>query len=184
MRRIWIGAAIWRRGPFPRTSRAEAAGVDHVEILGRWPDIAGEVPVADIVVCRHVAYNIPDLAGALLRMTEHARARVVIHLTTEHPLAWMAPYWTRLHGVIQPDRPTVDDAVSVARELGIDVQVERWEERFDLAGGDEERQLAFLRRRLCLDVDRDTELRDIHAELGVPENRPVVVRHRLTCPAL
>jgi SAM-dependent methyltransferase len=153
--------------------RADAAGVDHVEIHGTWPAIAAEVPAADVVVCRHVAYNLPDLAEALRRMTDLAGVRAVLHLTTEHPLAWVAPYWKRLHGVTRPDRPTVDDAVAVARGVGVEVEVERWQEPLDLAAASEEHQLGFLRRRLCLDGSRDPELRDALVDLGIPENRPV-----------
>lgn len=153
--------------------RAERLGVGHAEILGRWPDVAGRVPVADVVVCRHVAYNVPDLDSFLLRLTEHARRRVVVQLTTEHPLAWMSSYWERLHGIARPEGPTVGDAMAVARDAGLAVAIEGWEEPFDLARTDVAGQMAFLRRRLCLGEDRDRALRHAIEELGVPGHRPV-----------
>ena len=153
--------------------RAGRLGVDHVEINGRWPDIAGAVPAAEVVVCRHVAYNVPDLDPFLRRLTDHARRRVVLHLSVEHPLAWMAPFWDRLHGVPKTAGPTIDDAVAVAAEAGISVEIERWDESFDLAARTDDEQLAFLRRRLCLGDERDDELRSVLADVGVPGLRPV-----------
>ncbi len=155
------------------SARAGRLGVDHVEVNGRWPDVAGVVAPADVVVCRHVAYNVPDLDPFLRRLTDHARRRVVLHLPAEHPLAWMAPYWRRLHAVAVPDGPTLADAVAVAAEAGIDAEIERWDEPFDRAHGTREEQMAFLRRRLCLSDDRDDELRAALAEFGLPLVRPV-----------
>jgi SAM-dependent methyltransferase len=153
--------------------RADPLGIDHVEIMGRWPDVAADVPPADVVVCRHVAYNVPDLGPFLRRLTDHGRRRVVLHLTLEHPLAWMAPYWERLHGVPPVDGPTLDDAVAVAAEVGIEVELETWEESFDVAAGTVGTRLDFLRRRLCLHPDRDGELRAALDDFGTPKVRPV-----------
>ena len=50
----------------------------HELIAGRWPDVAATAPVADVVVCHHVAYNVPDLAPFLRALTDHARYRVVL----------------------------------------------------------------------------------------------------------
>jgi ribosomal protein S18 acetylase RimI-like enzyme len=153
--------------------RAERLGVDHLEVLGRWPDVADDVPAADVVVCRHVAYNVPDLDAFLARLTDHARQRVVLHLTTVHPLAWTTPYWRRLHGIGRPDGPTVEDAVAVAREAGLEPSVEGWTESFDLGSVGLEQQVAFLGRRLCLAEDRADDLRRAIGDIGVPDPRSV-----------
>jgi SAM-dependent methyltransferase len=154
-------------------ARATRLGIDHHEVQGRWPEVAGDVAEADVVVCRHVAYNVPDLGPFVRRLTDHARRRVVLHLTLEHPLAWMAPYWERLHGLPAADGPTLDDAVAVAAEAGIDVALETWEESFDRAAGTVGERLDFLRRRLCLHPDRDGELRAALDDFGMPRVRPV-----------
>jgi SAM-dependent methyltransferase len=154
--------------------RAEAAGVDHIAIEGRWPDVADRAPAADVVVCRHVVYNVPDLAPFLVRLTDHARIRVVVHLPLAHPLAWMVPYWQRLHGYDMPAGPTADDFAAVAAEAGMEAEVERWNEPFlhDRGGVDE--LVDFLRRRLCLPADRDGDLRRALDDIGLPRVRPVV----------
>src|SRR2546430_198889 len=80
----------------------------------------------------------------------HAARRVVVELTTIHPLAWMAPYWLAVHGVAQPDRPTVDDAVDVLDSLGLDVQQHRWQRQLQMIGESDADQVARVARRLCV----------------------------------
>jgi Methyltransferase domain len=137
--------------------RAEKLGVEHEEVEGRWPDVAAAVPPADVVVCHHVFYNVPDLAAFALALTDHARRRVVAELTATHPLTAQAGLWRRFHGIDRPEGPTADDAVAVLREAGLGVTAER----FPVAPRprpDRAAWVAFVRRRLCLSADRDAEL--------------------------
>lgn len=62
-------------------------GVEHTTVLGRWPDVAPEASAADVVVCHHVLYNVADLEPFVAALNDHARRRVVIELTAEHPTA-------------------------------------------------------------------------------------------------
>ena len=52
-------------------------GIAVVTHQGRWPDIADSVPPADLVVCHHVVYNVPDIVPFLVALTDHARLAVV-----------------------------------------------------------------------------------------------------------
>src|SRR5437660_1539925 len=61
--------------------KARAAEVPSTEIEGSWPEVAAQTPVADVVVCHHVAYNVPDLAPFVLRLIDHATHRVVMEMT-------------------------------------------------------------------------------------------------------
>ena len=54
---------------------AEAAGVPAEGVEGRWPEVAGRVGPADVVVCHHVLYNVADLAPFAAALTGHARRR-------------------------------------------------------------------------------------------------------------
>jgi len=138
---------------------AAQQGIDHGEVEGLWPDVAGRVGPADVVVCHHVLYNVADLVPFVLALTDHARRRVVVEITAEHPQATLNPLWLHFHGNVRPTRPTADDAAAVLRDLGLDVATEEFEaaprwnhehDRLDL--------VAFTRRRLCLPAERDPEV--------------------------
>jgi SAM-dependent methyltransferase len=152
--------------------RAEAAGVAVLTHLGRWPDVAGDVPPADVVVCRNVAYNVPDLDHFARVLTAHARHRVVMEMTQEHPMAWMTPFWEALHGIGRPARPTVEDAVAVLSEAGLQVGVRRWDTRWILSDESEAAVVDSILQRLCLDVGRAEEVRVLLRDHPVPQTRP------------
>lgn len=153
--------------------RAEERGVAHAEIQGRWPDVAGQAPAADVVVCHNVFYNVPDIGPFARALTDHARARIVVELGEEHPLAWMAPYWKHVHGLDRPSGPTADDAISAVRALGYGVQAERWTRSWR-SGRSEEELVAQVRRRLCLGPDRDAEIAELVTRYPPPSPRPLV----------
>lgn len=135
------------------------AGIDLITIAGAWPDVAGSADRADVAVCHHVAYNIPDLDVAVQRMSEKAGARVVLELTAVHPRTTQSFLWFIFHGIERPAGPTADDAVDVIRECGFAAQAERWEGRHLLLASDELADLvAAARRYLCLGEDRDPEI--------------------------
>lgn len=145
-------------------------------IEGRWPDVADRTPVADVVVCAHVVFNVPDLPDFLTALTEHARRRVVIELPEQHPTSWQSPLWKHFHGLTRPTRPTAHDAVEIARALGYDVTVVT----HDLpdAPYDSVEQLAETAcRRLCLDPARRDEVAQAAIDLGV---WPMSPRHLFT----
>ena len=121
-------------------------------VEGTWPAAAsgGAVPLADVVVCHHVIYNVANLADFVTALAEHARRRVVLEFTAEHPMAWMRPYWRALHGLEQPHRPNAEDALGVIAALGYDVRAERWTRRYQMLGEAGDEQLAPIARRLCL----------------------------------
>jgi SAM-dependent methyltransferase len=137
---------------------AEAAGAHHTEVLGHWPEIGGEVPTADVVVCRNVVYNVADIAPFVSALTGHATRRVIVELTDAHPSLSLAPLWTRFWNLARPDGPTADLFIRVLHEIGIDPTVERETRPSIKAQVDPQEHLAFLRRRLCLDASRDDEI--------------------------
>jgi SAM-dependent methyltransferase len=126
-------------------------------IEGRWPDVAGSTPVADVVVCHHVFYNVPDLADFALALTAHARRRVVVELGERHPLVVLNPLWTLFHGLDRPTGPTAADAVAVLRDAGLDPRREPWR-RPPSPVTDDEDLVEMTRRRLCLPPERRDEV--------------------------
>jgi SAM-dependent methyltransferase len=139
--------------------RVEAAGVACGTIEGTWPDVAGTAPVADVVVCHHVAYNVPDPVPFVRALTAHARRIVVLEMTAVHPLSNLNDLWLRFHGLERPTRPTADDFADVLAEAGVAPERRDWEPVEWVAGFTRREELvAFVRRRLCLTADRDPEI--------------------------
>jgi SAM-dependent methyltransferase len=141
-------------------SLARLAGdrVEVVPVAGRWPDVAGEVERADVVVCHHVVYNVADVVPFLTELDLHARRRVVIELTEMHPQSDLNPLWRALHGIERPAGPAAADLVELVRAMGHGVQVERSEGPDRWALGDRATQVAFARKRLCVGPERDGEI--------------------------
>ena len=138
---------------------AAARGVRADTVSGAWPNCAAQVEPADVVVCHHVLYNIPQLEPFVRALTAKARRRVVVELTSRHPTAWMNDLWMRFHGLRRPERPTADDAEYALREMGVDVHREEGPRPSDPDGfARREDEVAFIRKRLCLRPEQDAEL--------------------------
>jgi SAM-dependent methyltransferase len=153
-----FAAAAFEIGVRPRT------------VAGRWPDVAGAVGTADIVVCHHVLYNVPDPARFVAGLQERARRRVVLEVTDVHPLVPIGPLFTRFHGIERPTGPSAADLAEVLREAGIRATAESYE--LGTRPMTHEQRVAFTRKRLCLPATRDAE---VDEALGPrPEGRTVV----------
>lgn len=138
---------------------AATTGAQSSTIEGRWPDVAAETPVADVVVCHHVAYNIADIEPFLLALTAHARLAVVLVLPPRHPQTAFNDAWRHFWRIERPTGPTADDLAEVLSGLGL--EAERWSvPRPPLARAtdDPATRVASTRRRLCLTEDRDPEI--------------------------
>jgi SAM-dependent methyltransferase len=145
---------------------AEAAGVPAEGVEGRWPEVAGRVGPADVVVCHHVLYNVPDLAPFADALTGHARRRVVAELTERHPLVGLGPLWRRFWGLERPTGPGADDAVAALAALDLEVDRLDWENQDRFGFDDFDELVAFTRRRLCLPAGRDPEVAQALLEQG------------------
>lgn len=150
------------------SARARRLGVPVSAVEGSWPEAAGICKPADVVVCHHVFYNVPDLAGFASALGPHAVNREVVELTAVHPLAWMAPSWKALHGLEKPDRPTAEDAIGVLHQLGLEVRQESWQRRYQIIGEHSARGLDSIARRLCLPASRRQELFRLLEEIPPP----------------
>jgi SAM-dependent methyltransferase len=148
---------------------AAGAGLRAEGVQGRWPEVAGRVGPADVVVCHHVLYNVADLAPFAAALTDHARRRVVVELTDRHPLVGLAPLWRRFHGLERPPGPAAGDAAAALRALGLDLRRQDWESDDRLGFDRFEELVAFTRRRLCLPADRDAEVAEALLEAGTHE---------------
>jgi SAM-dependent methyltransferase len=132
-------------------------------VLGRWPDVAEQAGVADVVVCGHVLYNCPDLVPFLRALSAAARRRVVVEITETHPRVGPEEQvlWRHFWQIERPQGPGWENAAAVLREIGVDPSVERWERRRGFAFRSRDDLVAGFRRRLCLPADRDPEVLDL-----------------------
>lgn len=157
---------------------AQRAGVGHRQVLGDWPQVQQEVPVHDVVVCHHVAYNVADLVPFLRALDRHARRRVVLELPAVHPLSHLNGLWKRFWDLDRPTRPTASDVQRIAQALGLAPRMQTWTDpswgsRASLSAAD---RIRFARIRLCLPVEREPEVAAALAELhdaGVEPPREV-----------
>jgi 2-polyprenyl-3-methyl-5-hydroxy-6-metoxy-1,4-benzoquinol methylase len=152
--------------------RAEAAGHHASRVTGRWPDVAPLVPVADVVTCHHVFYNVPDLEPVARALTEHARRRVVVEVSAVHPMTSLNPLWLRFHDLVRPERPTGDDVLAILAAMGLRVEVLRWHSASGQDYGSFAELADVTRRRLCLPPNRTAEVAEALLELGASEEHP------------
>jgi SAM-dependent methyltransferase len=166
--------AVDTSGAMLEALRVRAAALDLPTrlVAGRWPAVAGEVEPADVVLCYHVFYNVPDLAEFALALTAHARRRVVAELPPGHPMRALNPLWLRLHQLARPTGPTVADAVAVLAEVGIDARQRSSPRPARSPYPSMNDLVASTRRRLCLPPDRDEELTQALLDLGVDPAHP------------
>ncbi|MGD9995638.1 MAG: class I SAM-dependent methyltransferase [Ilumatobacteraceae bacterium] len=137
---------------------ARTRGVEAQTVLGHWPAVAGDTPVADVAVCHHVVYNVGDIEPFVRELDAHARVLVVVELTSVHPQSSLGPLWRRFWDLDRPSSPTADDFVAVVRDLGHDPLVDRWRRDERPAPMTTAERVANLRVRLCLPADRDPEI--------------------------
>lgn len=147
------------------SQRAAAAGVTARTITGRWPDVAAEVPAADVVTCHNVIFNVPDLGPFLTGLTSHARRRVVVELTAAHPLAVLNPLWLHFHGLERPAGPTATDLLRVLTAMGVSARHTEWSRPAEADYHGMAELVEVTRRRLCLPPERagdvEAALRDL-----------------------
>lgn len=144
---------------------------------GEWPEANAKVPVADVVTCTHVLYDVAEATPFLRALHTHARRLVAIEVTAAHPWAWLGPLYRHFHDLERPTGPTADDLVALVREaVGVDPLVARWQ-----APGAHYATLAELvvhrRRQLCLGPEHDAELARL---LATPERGDAATRDLVT----
>lgn len=147
--------------------RAEKENLQHAEILGDWPEVSPQTPLADVVTCHHVVYNVQDIAPFLLALDAHALKRVVIEMPVSHPLANMSDAWGHFWDLERPEKPGAEDLMNVLKEIGIDASIEYWENA-NFRKINSELEAKFMRIRLCLPDTRQSEVLDYLK--GRPQN--------------
>jgi SAM-dependent methyltransferase len=152
--------------------RASRLGVPVRMLRGQWPGLADVAGVADVVVCAHVLYNVPDLAPFVGALTDHARRRVVVEIAARHPLTSLNPLWQHFHGIARPEGPSAQDCLAALAELGVHPTTTRWRRPAEREYASFAAMVEVTRRRLCLPRSAQGELADVLREGGVDSARP------------
>lgn len=151
-------------------AEADSRGLRHQEILGDWPAVADQTPVADVVTCHHVVYNVSEIVPFLSALDAHAAHRVVIEMPQEHPLASMSNAWRHFWAIERPAGPGPTDLVDVLTSMGITATVELWDHG-SVRQLTMEEQVQFTRVRLCLSAERDDDIKEYLAAHPAPRTR-------------
>jgi SAM-dependent methyltransferase len=152
--------------------RGSGIGLDVRTVAGLWPDVAAQVPPADVVTCHHVVYNVPDVGPFLTALTSHARRRVIVELTAVHPLTALNPLWLRFHGLTRPTSPTAADLLAIMSELGLEARHTEWSRPAEADYASFSELADVTRRRLCLPPERASEVEAALLDMGVSRDEP------------
>lgn len=150
---------------------ARDRGVPAQTVLGAWPEVAGEVPDADVVVCHNVLYNAPDLVEFATALHQHARRRVVVEISPRHPQVYRAALWQHFWDLPRPSGPDAWLAHEVLRQAGFPVVRE---ESVPTARDDARAahvEAAFWCRQLCLPPEREAEVAAVLAQHPFADER-------------
>ena len=129
-------------------------------VLGRWPDVADRCGRVDVAVCHHVVFNVANIARFVRALSSSARRGVVVELTKVHPQTPFNELWKRFWNLDRPVEPTAELFVEVVRELGHEPEVVSTPRPYRPSQLDRSETVAFVRQRLCLDSERDAEIRE------------------------
>lgn len=154
---------------FERT--AAERGIPARTVCGSWPEVADQVPSADVVVCHNVLYNAADLVAFAAALHDHAERRVVLEVTERHPQVTRAPLWRHFWDLDRPGGPTAELAVEALQEAGFPVRMESSTptSRDDARAAPVE--AAFWCRQLCLPPEREPEVAALLPDLPFPAER-------------
>ena len=159
-RLVGVDESVEMLAGFTEDARRRSMRVETFE--GRWPDIAGQVPVADVAMAANVAYNVADIVPFIAAMIDHARVAAVLEVTERHPWAHLAPLYKAVHQLDRPDGPTADDLVAVIIEMtGRAPIVHRWERQGHVWYESWDELLDHYGRRLVVPKAKRHELRPL-----------------------
>lgn len=156
------------------SNNATKYGATVETVLGQWPAVADQTPVADVVTVHHVAFNVGDIVPFLAALNSHARKRVVLEVPIIHPMSNMNEGWKHFWNIIRPTVPVAADLISVLDEMGIKATIEYFEGEI-LLDKKVDQANAFIRRRLCLSEERQSEVDHFIASHPLPERRKLAV---------
>ena len=98
-------------------SMAEVEGANVRGMSAEWE--LAQVESADMVLCSHVVYGVPDIRPFLQKLHDHARRRVIVVSFVDSPQAGVAPLWEPVYGEARVNLPALPELMNVLWEMGI-----------------------------------------------------------------
>ena len=105
---------------------ADDAGIGNVTVVQEDWEKAAVVP-ADVSLCAHVVYGVPDIVPFVRKLCDKTVGRVLILLYTESPMAQLSPFWRAAHREERIELPAMPELLPVLWEMGIYPDVEMLE---------------------------------------------------------
>lgn len=141
------------------TKNAQQRQVKSDVVLGYWPEIASQTPLADVVTAHHVLYNVSQVESFLQNMNQHASKRVVIEIPSKHPLSNMSELWRHFWKLERPDTPDYLNLLEVITEMGFEPKYKVWSGEIRSETSIEQAS-EFMRIRLCLPKNRFSDVKE------------------------
>jgi SAM-dependent methyltransferase len=95
-----------------------AHAIGNIEIVpGRWPDMAGRMPRADVALMAHVGYDIEDI-GPFLASAEIVSRRCLMVMSECATTTAASAFWEPVHGEPRVPLPALPELVSLLLALG------------------------------------------------------------------
>ena len=145
-----------------RTTADEHA-IDNVDVVeGRWPEVAGEVGVADVSLIAHVSYDIAAIGPFFAAMEAATRRVCVAVLMERQPSSIADACWPSTWGEDRVPLPALPEVVELLRAHGRRPLV-RMLERVPRRFGSRAELTGFLRRQLWVAEGSEADQRFLEA---------------------
>ena len=96
--------------------------IDNVSLIeSDW--LNATVEQAEIVLCSHVVYAVPDIGPFVRKLEDSAARRVLVVLYQAPPQSQTYPLWGRVHGTPRLPLPSLPEFQEVLAEMGISPSV-------------------------------------------------------------
>ena len=129
--------------------QASECAIENVSLVeSTWEK--AEVEAADLVLCVHVLYVVPEIEAFVRKLEAHARERVLVVLYRAPPQSQTYPLWKKIHREERLGLPSLPEFQEVLSQLGIDAQLDMLPALPPRGFDDHQQALEQLSRRLYL----------------------------------
>lgn len=104
------------------TEEAQRRGLSNVRVItSDW--LGAQVEPADVVLCAHVLYFVPDVVPFVRKLDEHARRLCMIVIRVDQMMAQLSPLYEEIWGEPLAQEPSFIDLYNLLFSMGIAAEV-------------------------------------------------------------